>query len=167
MPQGTIVMWSGAIDGDGHPVIDGEPDTDWWLCDGANGRPDLTDRFVVGAGDNYAPGDTGGSEEQTLNVANLPSHVHGYGGTTTTTGGHTHVLPGLDGSLKWIMGVPPTSAVLDDVFYDDDIVETHETWAAGSHSHTYGGVTTAVGSDQAFSIMPPYYALAYIMYLPD
>lgn len=32
----------------------------WALCDGSLGTPDLRDKFIVGAGDTYDPGDTGG-----------------------------------------------------------------------------------------------------------
>ncbi len=31
------------------------------LCDGTNGTPDLTDRFIVGAGNDFAVSDVGGS----------------------------------------------------------------------------------------------------------
>ena len=48
VPQGAIVMWSGAIT---------SIPTGWSLCDGTNGTPDLTDRFIVGAGNTYAVGD--------------------------------------------------------------------------------------------------------------
>lgn len=38
----------------------------WVLCDGNNGTPDLRNRFVVGAGGDYAVGDTGGRASETL-----------------------------------------------------------------------------------------------------
>ncbi len=49
VPSGTIIMWEGTT----------EP-TGWKLCNGQNGTPDLTDRFVLGAalGD-YGPGGGG------------------------------------------------------------------------------------------------------------
>lgn len=34
----------------------------WVICDGTNGTPDLRDRFIVGAGDSYTPGNTGGAK---------------------------------------------------------------------------------------------------------
>jgi len=40
LPSGVIVMWSGSI----ATIPAG-----WALCDGTNGTPDLTDRFIVGA----------------------------------------------------------------------------------------------------------------------
>lgn len=51
-PSGIIVMWSGSS----SAIPAG-----WALCDGQNGTPDLRDRFVVGAGNAYAAGNTGGN----------------------------------------------------------------------------------------------------------
>ena len=45
--------------------------TGFVLCDGNNNTPDLRDRFIVGAGSAYSPGDTGGSKD-----AVLVSHFH-------------------------------------------------------------------------------------------
>lgn len=52
IPIGGIIMWSGAQNA--IPQY-------WQLCDGTNGAPDLRDRFIVGAGNNYTVGATGGS----------------------------------------------------------------------------------------------------------
>lgn len=49
---GQIVQWHGSIV---------SIPTGWALCDGNNGTPDLRDKFVVGSGDTYSPGDTGGA----------------------------------------------------------------------------------------------------------
>ena len=68
-PSGIIAMWSGAI----SDVPNG-----WTLCDGTDGAPDLQDRFVVGAGSQYAVGGTGGEEQHTLTVDEMPSHAHSY-----------------------------------------------------------------------------------------
>jgi len=76
VPRGVIVMWSGSI----ATIPSG-----WALCDGANGTPDLRDRFVVGAGSSYSVGATGGENIHTLTVAEMPSHNHTY-----TDPGHTH-----------------------------------------------------------------------------
>lgn len=65
---GIICLWSGAI----VDIPDG-----WFLCDGQHGTPDLTNRFIVGAGDTYDPADTGGSA------------THGHG---LTMDSHSHYL---------------------------------------------------------------------------
>jgi hypothetical protein len=52
IPPGAIILWSGAT----NDIPSG-----WVLCDGQNGTPNLTDRFVMGAGSAYAPHDTGGT----------------------------------------------------------------------------------------------------------
>ena len=61
-----IVMWHG-------PEV--YIPINWKLCNGLNNTPDLRNLFVIGAGDTYAPGDTGGAA----------THTH-----TFTSGGHTH-----------------------------------------------------------------------------
>jgi len=66
-PVGTIVMWSGAV----ASIPQG-----WKLCDGTNGTPDLRNRFIVGAGDEYAVAATGGEKLHQLSVAEMPVHHH-------------------------------------------------------------------------------------------
>lgn len=81
IPTGVIVMWSGALNT--IPV-------GWYLCDGANGTPNLKDRFVIGAGGAKAVGASGGSATASLSLSNVPSHTHSFSASTSTTGGHTH-----------------------------------------------------------------------------
>jgi microcystin-dependent protein len=71
--QGIVVMWSGSVE---------SIPAGWALCDGADGRPDLRDRFIIGAGSTYAPGDTGGTSEHTHAFA-TSAHTH-----TFTAGGN-------------------------------------------------------------------------------
>jgi microcystin-dependent protein len=72
-PVGCIILWSGAA----NNIPDG-----WALCDGrtAYGRttPNLSERFIVGAGGDYAVGATGGERTVKLVEAQLPSHNHSY-----------------------------------------------------------------------------------------
>ena len=56
VPTGAIMMWSGAANAIPSGYI---------LCDGSNGTPDLRNRFVIGAGSNYAVGATGGGSTTT------------------------------------------------------------------------------------------------------
>ena len=66
-PIGGIILWSGA-----STAIP----TNWKLCDGTNGTPNLRDKFVIGAGNTYAVGATGGATS--------------FSGSTNTDGTHTH-----------------------------------------------------------------------------
>ena len=82
--SGMIIIWSGST---------ANIPTGFVLCDGQNSTPDLRNRFVVGAGNNYNPGDTGGSADATL-----VSHSHTFSGSSShshTVDSHTHG----DGSL--------------------------------------------------------------------
>ena len=77
--SGMIILWSGAQ----NAIPSG-----WVLCNGSNGSPDLRDRFVVGAGNNYSVGNTGGADSVTLTVNQIPSHSHSaqkvaYSGNTS------------------------------------------------------------------------------------
>lgn len=70
VPTGLIAMWNGSI-----PSIP----TGWYLCDGNNGSPDLRDKFIIGAGDSYDPGDIGGSQSHSHNFASA-AHSHSHDG---------------------------------------------------------------------------------------
>lgn len=89
VPSGVICAWSGTA---------GNTPDGWALCDGQNGTPDLRDKFVLGAGTTHVVGDTGGSEEVTLTVAQMPSHTHTYfqrmeGNTKQVQSGTINVYP--------------------------------------------------------------------------
>lgn len=73
IPVGLICMWSGTTVPSG-----------WHLCDGTNGTPDLRNRFIVGSGDEYTVGDTGGEKAHTLTIDEMPKHTHSYSGTSST-----------------------------------------------------------------------------------
>jgi hypothetical protein len=63
VPSGGIILWSGAA----NAIPSG-----YFLCNGSNGTPNLENQFVIGAGNTYAVGATGGST--TITQANLPSY---------------------------------------------------------------------------------------------
>ena len=81
VPKGGIIIWSGSAN---------DIPTGWVLCDGSNGTPDLRDRFVLGAGNNYAVGAKAGEETHTLTIDEMPKHSHEYytgkGETTSMSG---------------------------------------------------------------------------------
>ena len=67
VPSGGIIMWSGSI---------GSIPSGYVLCNGQNGTPNLQDSFVVGSGNTYAVGNTGGfTAASTSNVGTyLPTY---------------------------------------------------------------------------------------------
>jgi microcystin-dependent protein len=66
MQKGMILLWSGAI----VDIPNG-----WHLCDGTEDTPDLRNRFVIGAGDTYNLGDTGGAANH-FHTFTGDSHYH-------------------------------------------------------------------------------------------
>jgi microcystin-dependent protein len=67
---GMIIMWNSTV---------ASIPTGFVLCDGNNGTPDLRGRFVVGhhpSNGDYDVDDTGGAEDVTLTIAQMPSHKH-------------------------------------------------------------------------------------------
>lgn len=72
VPKGMIFMWYGTA----KDVPSG-----WAICDGNNGTPDLTGRFVVGvkSGD-FNQGDKGGSRGVKLSADQIPNHNHEFFG---------------------------------------------------------------------------------------
>ena len=127
VPVGGIIMWSGDI----ASIPSG-----WALCNGANGTPDLRDKFVVGAtsdssGTSYPglqPGASGGEAEVTLTEAQLPSHTHTWDRQDSSTNA---------GYRPW-----PAN--------NNDVVKTTTE-------------TGATGGDQPHNNLPPYLTLAFIM----
>jgi len=88
LPEGVIFAWDPVIrDRDGAPsggfrsVPDG-----WQICDGSNGTPDLTGRFLMGAASTGAAGTTGGR----ATIQDSGAHVHS--GTTGVTRGPDHSI---------------------------------------------------------------------------
>ena len=139
IPVGGIIMWSGSIAD--IAGLDG-----WELCDGSNGTPDLTDRFVVGAGDNYSVNDIGGSANATL-----VEHTH-TAGATVTDPGHNHSYDG--GTLKSLAG---------DAAGDDDYASGGGTTGSRTTGISVDVTISTEGSNPNNANLPPYYALAYIM----
>lgn len=69
LPSGLIAIWKGST----STIPDG-----WVLCNGQNGTPDLRDKFVLGAGNSYGVGNTGGEETHRLTINEMPSHNHSF-----------------------------------------------------------------------------------------
>jgi len=146
IPSGLISLWSGSI---------ASIPAGWLLCDGTNGTPDLRNRFVVGAGNSYAVGATGGADSVTLTSLQIPGHTHTFSGSTNTTGAHTHTI---NKTTDTNGGAFPTQQGTGS---PNNVDLT--TSSAGNHSHTFSGTTSSTGGGSSHENRPPYYALAYIM----
>jgi len=151
VPIGGIIMWSGSV---------ATIPSSWRLCNGANGTPNLQDRFVVGAGSGYIPGNNGGSANATL-----VSHSHT--GTTDTTSLTGSFNPGCNNSLISADGV--FSNVYNGSREDSSFGNGGMITMNATHDHTFttsdakNGVGTIIGASATDKNLPPYYALAFIM----
>ena len=127
LPKGCVIAWSGAL---------ADIPYGWALCDGSNGRPDLTGRFIVGTGkptgdisanpNNLLFGTNGGEQQHKLTIAEMPKHnhnIHDYSHAGIGGGGYPN------GLYNW--SPPPLSGYQ--------------------------------GDDQYHNNMPPYYVLYWII----
>jgi hypothetical protein len=130
---GLIVEWFGLSSG----IPDG-----WALCDGTNDTPNLVDKFIVGAGDTYAVGATGGFAD-----AIIPSHTHT--GSTDTAGSHGHTYSGSTDT--------GTAATTRRGTGGGNV----STAAGGSHTHTSTINSTGVSATNLN--LPPYFGLFHII----
>jgi hypothetical protein len=130
IPVGGIILWSGSV----ATIPAG-----WLLCNGAYSTPNLADRFIIGAGNTYAPDAAGGSADLVV-----PSHTH-----VLTDPGHLHTQTGY------------TSAVAQNNGANQYPVITPYTLNTGS---AFTGITMATaGVSPTGANLPPYYALCYII----
>lgn len=149
-PAGGIILWSGSI---------ASIPAGWALCNGANGTPDLRDRFIVGAGSTYSVAAVGGAANTTLVEANLPAHTHSFSATTSSNGSHSHTYLL---HVQTFGGASVAGAASAAVTANQNSTATSSD---GAHTHTVSGTTGSTGSGTSFTNLPPYYALAYIMKL--
>ena len=159
VPVGAIIMWSGN---------DSTIPSGWYLCDGTNGTPNLTDRFIIGAGNTYQTGSTGGSNTHdhggstathTLSATEIPAHNHTYKdsyyiesynpgqGSSGTIAGADYVGP------TNYRGSGDSDNDNDYVFYRNGTSDNN-TGGGGSHAHSISSANN----------IPVYYALSFIMY---
>ncbi len=147
--SGMILMWSGKADA----VPDG-----WALCDGKNGTPNLLDRFVVGAGDRYAPGTTGGLVSTSTSAAGAHAHNASIGMTTLTewhmpSHFHSMTAGGYSSRDNWPGGWNGTGKSPTD-------------YTGGNGGHNHAATVSATGDHtHTVATLPPYYALCFIVKL--
>ena len=134
--SGMIIMWSGSA----STIPEG-----WLLCNGQNGTPDLRDRFIIGAGGSYAVYAKGGATTATLSgntgsttltISQIPSHTHNV---------YVYRKASLNGDDQSSPQSPAS-------YYSP--VPTDAAGGGQAHAHSLSGTV---------SVIPPYYALCFIM----
>jgi hypothetical protein len=128
-PIGTIAIWSGTVES--VPL-------GWAPCDGAEGRPDLRDKFVIGAGLTYPIGSVGGSAN-----AVVVAHNH-----TLIDPGHSHPFTAAINNFTSPTGNPICAAPVE---------------ASTTGSAVTGITIDSAGVDGTNANLPPYYSLLYII----
>jgi microcystin-dependent protein len=170
-PSGGVIMWYGNV---------ASVPTGWYLCDGANGTPDMRDKFVVCAGGAYAVGDVGGEDAVTLTAPQLAPHTHGVDSETIdSAGAHTHPASSsttpththpFSPSVITLSG--PTGFGAGPAYFGATSstgpanLHSHtspDTSPAGDHTHPVTVTVNPVGAGDAHENRPPHYALAYLM----
>lgn len=183
-PQGGIILWSGSV----ASIPSG-----WALCNGANGTPDLRNRFIIGAGSTYAPGNTGGA----TSVRTSFNGLHTHNGTIVGGGTHTHTINVLNhrltvdqmpthnhidgfssGNNGGQYGGVTAGNVPDMDFTGNSTLHPQTSSTGGNQPHNHGANSESAGwhshdatiqsagdHDHSVDTVPPYYALAYIMRL--
>lgn len=180
VPKGVISLWSGTV----VTIPAG-----WKLCDGTGGTnnlgnayttPDLRGVFVRGAGGALSPGDTGGAttDESTaagahdhggtvsavaLSLAQMPAHEHLLFNDVENTGGSGDPLPTANQYVTGSGrrgGTDRQYVMMASVGGAANIGKSSSAGSGATHSHT---LTSEADHTHTVDIIPPYYALAYIM----
>ena len=170
--SGMILLWSGST---------GSIPSGFVLCNGSNSTPDLRDRFVVGAGNSYSVGATGGATSRTVTISGSDTvnisgsdtvNISGSATVNITVSGNMPIIQrqytGWGYRLRYNNGVGGGTTTDNNRF--NDTVTTISL--SGSDTFNFSGSDTVniSGSDtvnisgsQSVDVRPPYYALCYIM----
>ena len=158
IPKGTILPWYGKS----SDIPEG-----FALCDGTKGTPDLRNRFLVGAGSNYALGDTGGEDQVTLTGTQIGNHYHYVAGTQSA-----QIRFVKFSSHSAFSAIFPAGAKTSIYTFHNHTASKflrHESdFSSNSFSKDFGFISSlAVGTaaQEAHENRPPYYALSFIMKL--
>ena len=190
-PVGTIIAWGGPLSSipDNYQLCDGGTPQTSTLQDllgaGAN-VPDLRDRFIVGAGNNYSVDATGGSADAILvsHSHTVNNHSHSFSANTNNNthnhgindSGHTHTMDvyGSDDEsgnpAKFGATRVPESEENPFATASTNSSTTSISIQNDSHNHSVSGTTgnsnpgtNSQGESGTNKNLPPYYALCYII----
>ena len=149
----------------------------WALCNGQNGTPNLSGRFILGYGGSHTTvKETGGAETVALTTNQMPSHNHSAtahitGATTASGGAHTHSMTfySSNGGSSY-RPVGPVYIPDPDDTADSRTRSFSTNSGGGAHTHDVSITSSSItvgnkGGGQAHNNMPPYFVLAFIMKL--
>jgi hypothetical protein len=151
LPSGAILIWSGSV---------GSIPAGFVLCNGLNSTPDLRNSFILGAGNTYTVGQTGGSTDAVIvshtHAATVtdPTHTH-----TATDSGHNHSYQ--NSNVTGSSGAGPYAQFENQVSSNTGTGYANISVASASTGISVSNATTGVSGSGAN--MPPFYALCYIM----
>ena len=172
MPSGAIIMWSGIV---------ADIPAGFLLCDGTNGTPDLSGKFVRSQGPGVAPHSSGGANTHTHTATAAANGVHSHG---ITVSGHALTIPEMpahnhgngvtDATTNLLfnhgaVAASPTTADSIENNGSDGIYEGLTTTVGTGAAHSHGATSDSAGSHahaltvDAASTLPAYYALCFIM----
>jgi hypothetical protein len=163
LPYGSIIMWHGTI---------ANIPTGWALCDGTSGTPNLINRFVIGAGiDAYDVGfgatkaQTGITGTNTViggSTSTAVAGTHNHGSTTTSV---SIVVPATGYTVNGVAVSNAQNGTLIAGSGITEIAEVLESINQVANDRTLSPHNHTISSDGAHShsVLPPFYALCYIM----
>jgi len=164
MPKGSIIAFNSST----------KIPYGWTICDGRNGSPNLTGRFIMGASQSRKLNTKGGLERVKLSLNQMPKHSHAmnYSGRHNHTanisraGRHNHYATQYHANFKH-----KGRATEGSTKNDGDGSFKQYSSMSGDHSHSISIHNSGQhkhslnysGSNHSHENMPPYYALIYIM----
>ncbi len=140
--------------------------------------PDFRFRFPLGNNGSSTSFVSGGASTHTIATAELPAHTHDQGTlATASNGAHIHAITdpghnhgGSTGTAAFGSGsltMTITGGTGSDTGTHSHTINYGTTGISiqsdGNHTHMINGSTGAQGSNQAFSMMPPYQTVHYII----
>ena len=149
IPKGSIIMFNG---------LSSEIPKGWHICDGTEGTPNLTGKFIKASD---TSGETGGKSTIQILEENMPKHTHTFVGnqvTTSESGAHTHTIRGKYGKYDNANNIECLETGLE-----TDLITTSQS---GAHTHTIDMSATQLsyqGEGKPIEFEPLYYSLIYIM----
>lgn len=134
IPIGTIMMWYGGVDS--IPV-------GWAICNGANGTPNLVDKFIKGGSKceevtpNGVTVDSDGYSKVKIKEENLPEHHHEHDP-------HTHAMSAISGSTSE-SGALSSSLQYNDYLWNLQVSKTDLTYTVPGEADDEAKFEAVVG----------------------